>query len=83
MPHTRVEILRFSIAFALIGKKARGRKLALTEEERYAIADHVIRDMRKYGQWAELDQEIETPVGLTGPSTAGPKYQDMSDYDAA
>lgn len=35
MAHTRVDILRFSIAFALRGTKANGRKLALTEEERY------------------------------------------------
>lgn len=56
------------MAFALRGKKANGRKLSFTEEEGFEIADHVIRDMRKHGQWAELDQQIEAPVGLTGAS---------------
>jgi L-serine deaminase len=55
--------LRFSIAFALIGKKARGRKLALTEEERYEIADHVIRDMRKYGQWVSWTRRSKRQWG--------------------
>src|SRR2546423_3094768 len=67
MPHTRVEILRFSLAYALIGRKVGNRKLGLTEEERYEIADHVIRDLRKHGEWPELDAVIEVPIGLNRP----------------
>jgi hypothetical protein len=50
MSYTRVKLLRSAIAFALIGKKVGNRKLGLSEEERFEVADHVVRDMRKYGE---------------------------------
>ena len=72
MPHTRVEILRHSLAYALIGQKVGNRKLGLTEEERFEIADHVIRDLRKHGEWPELDAVVEVPIGLNRPDFITP-----------
>lgn len=43
-------------------------RLPLTEEDRYRVADDAIRKLRQYGQWNELDDVIEPPVGATGPS---------------
>lgn len=72
MPYTRVEIMREAIAFALIGKKANGRKLGLTDQGRFEIADHVIRDLRKHGDWPELDAVIEVEIGLNRPAFITP-----------
>jgi hypothetical protein len=67
-PYTKGELLRFAIAFALRGIRLHRSRLALSEEDRYRVADDAIRKLRQYGQWNELDDMIEPPVGATGPS---------------
>lgn len=45
---TRGDVLRYGVTFALrrARKVVRGLKEALTEEERYAVADHVVASSR-------------------------------------
>jgi hypothetical protein len=60
---TRGDVLRYSIAFALsrVRKIVRGLKEGLTEHERYAVADHVVAQLKERGDpW-------KTPV--RGPTT--------------
>ena len=54
---TRGDNLRYSIAFALrrACKIIRGLKEGLCEEERYAVADHVVRQLKER-DW-RLDEE--------------------------
>jgi hypothetical protein len=63
MPETKGSLLRFSIAYALSSVKLHlGRRfvaLKLTEEQRYAIAEQTIEQMRKFGEWKELDDEAK------------------------
>ena len=46
---TKGEVLRYAIAFALrcSRKIVRGLKEALTEEERYAVADHAVAQLKE------------------------------------
>jgi hypothetical protein len=67
--HTKAEALQFAIAFALRSVKAGRNRLCLTEEDRYKVADDTIKEMRRYGQWRDLDDPLpEPPCGLTGQS---------------
>jgi hypothetical protein len=62
-------MLRFAIAFALRKTRTARHRLGLSEEARFQVADDTISEMRRYGQWRELDDNLpEPPVGLTGPS---------------
>jgi len=58
---------RSSIALALRGIRLHRSRLELTEEDRYRVADDAIRKLRQYGQWNELDDVIEPPIGATRP----------------
>ena len=48
---TRGDLLRYAIAFALSGasKVVRGLRHAITEEERYRVADDVVRRLQDRG----------------------------------
>jgi hypothetical protein len=48
---TRGDLLRYRIAFALrrASKIVRGLKASLTEAERYALADHVVAQLKERG----------------------------------
>jgi len=48
---TRGDMLRCRIAFALIRarKIVRGLRQGLSEEERYAVADHVVAQLKEHG----------------------------------
>jgi hypothetical protein len=63
MPHTRADLLRSSLSFALGKVKVRiGRQffpLGLPENIRAQIVADVITEMRRHGQWAELDEEVQ------------------------
>jgi len=53
--HKRHDVLKQAIAFALrhARKIVRGLKDGLSEEERYAVADHVVRQLKESGaSWA-------------------------------
>ena len=56
---TRGDILRYRIAFALsrASKIIRGLKQGLTEAERYAVADHVVGQLKERGDpWGLSDE---------------------------
>jgi hypothetical protein len=46
---TRGEVLKYAIAFALrrARKVVRGLKEGLTEDERHAVAEHVVRQLKE------------------------------------
>lgn len=56
---TRGDVLKYAIAYALMRarKIVRGLKEGLTEEERYAVADHVVRQLNERGDSWHLDDE--------------------------
>jgi hypothetical protein len=57
---TRGEQLKSSVAFALFGavKVVRGLSKGLTEAERYAVADQVVYELKRYGDAWELEKEL-------------------------
>jgi|tagenome__1003787_1003787.scaffolds.fasta_scaffold20724155_3 hypothetical protein len=65
MPETKGSLLRFAIAYALRSVRLHvGRrflKLGLSEEQRYAVADDTIRELRKCGAYKDLDDVITPP----------------------
>jgi hypothetical protein len=58
---TRGDVLKYAIAFALRGarKVVRGLKEGLTETERYAVADHVVGQLKERGDPWHLEEEAE------------------------
>ena len=65
MPRTRGELLRFTVAFVLRKLKIQGRKGALTEGQRYEIGDHVVYEMKRYGDPWGLNEVM--PENHPGP----------------
>jgi hypothetical protein len=59
---TRGEVLKFALAYALrrSRKIIRGLKEGLSEEERYAVADHVVAQLKERGDPWRLDEEAPT-----------------------
>jgi hypothetical protein len=59
---TRGEVLKYAIAFALrrSGKIVRGLKEGLNEDERYAVADHAVAQLKKRGDPWRLNEEAPT-----------------------
>jgi hypothetical protein len=57
---TRADMLRFAIAYALIGarKLVRGLRRGMTEEERYRVADDVVHRLRQHGDPWRLSEEL-------------------------
>jgi hypothetical protein len=64
---TKGDVLRYAIAFALrrSRKIIRGLKQGLTEEERYAVADHAVAQRKDRGDPWRLNEEAPT----AGPPT--------------
>ncbi len=58
---TRGDILRYRLAYALRRaiKIVRGLKQGLTEAERYAVADHVVAQLKERGDPWRLDDEAK------------------------
>ena len=59
---TKGDILRYAIAFALrrSRKIIRGLKEGLTEEERFAVADHAVAQLKERGDpWRRLNEEAK------------------------
>ena len=65
---TRGDVLRYAIAFALrrARKIVRGLQEVLTEDERYAVAEHVVSQLKEHGDPWQLSEEAR-PKG--GPTT--------------
>jgi hypothetical protein len=59
---TRGEVLKYAVAFALMRyrKIIRGLKEGLTEGERYAVADHVVAQLKDRGDPWRLNDEQPT-----------------------
>ena len=66
MPYTRAFHLRLALKMALGRVRLGWRKLGLSEEERFRVADETINELRRTGGWRDLDQELE--VKHPGPS---------------
>lgn len=64
---TRGDILRYSLAFALrrASKVVRGLRQGLSEDERYAVADHVVAQLKERGDPCGLDDEAKPKRGPT------------------
>jgi hypothetical protein len=64
---TRGDVLRHAIAFALrrARKIVRGLKDGLTEDERYAVADHVVSQLKEHGDPWQLSDEAKPGRGPT------------------
>lgn len=64
---TRGDVLRYAIAYALMRarKIVRGLKDGLTEDERYAVADHVVSQLKEHGDPWRLSDEAQPKSGPT------------------
>jgi hypothetical protein len=68
---TRGDVLRYAIAYAIAyallraRKIVRGLKQGLTEEERHAVADHVVSQLQQHGDPWELSDEAKPRRGPT------------------
>ena len=64
---TRGDVLRYSIAFALhrAATIARGLRQGLSEDERYAVADHVVSQLKERGDPWHLEDEAKPARGPT------------------
>jgi hypothetical protein len=63
---TRGDVLRYRIAFALSRavKIVRGLRQGLTEPERYAVADHVVEQLKARGDPWRLSEEAKPKNGM-------------------
>ena len=70
---TKGEVLRYAIAFALrrSRKIIRGLKEGLTEEERFAVADHAVAQLKERGDPWRLNEEAPA---AKPPSTGRGSY---------
>lgn len=62
---TKGEILRHCIASALRSVRLHHHRLGLSEDDRRRVADDTLRELRRYGEWPELDDVIDA-----GPAVA-------------
>jgi hypothetical protein len=64
---TRGDLLRYRLAYALSRavKIVRGLRQGLSEAERYAVADHVVSQLRERGDPWGLDDEAKPGRGPT------------------
>jgi hypothetical protein len=64
---TRGDILRYSLAFALrrASKVVRGLRQGLSEDERCAVADHVVAQLKERGDPWGLEDEARPKRGPT------------------
>ena len=58
---TRGDLLRYAVAYALIRarKIVHGLKRGLTEEDRFAVADHVVSQLQQHGDPWGLSEEAK------------------------
>ena len=72
---TKGEVLRYAIAFALrrSRKIIRGLKEGLTEEERYAVADHAVAQLKERGDPWRLNERRHGETAVNVKSQIGRK----------
>ncbi len=71
MAQTRGETLSYGISFALIRAKKvmRGLKQALTSQERCAVADRAVEEMKKRGDPWRLNEDEAPGSGPGAPAS--------------
>ena len=64
---TRGDVLKYRLAFALsrAAKVVRGLRQGLTEDERYAVADHVVAQLKDGDDPWRLSDEAQPKIGPT------------------
>jgi hypothetical protein len=63
MLYKRGKILRDAVAFTLIKLKIHGRKGTLTDQQRHEIGDHVVSELKRYGDpWKLAEDMPEYPL---------------------
>ena len=64
---TRGEMFRYALAYALrrSRKIVRGLEQDLSEEERYAVADHVVAQLKERGDPWRLAEEVKAAKAPT------------------
>ncbi len=69
-PMTRGDILRYSLAFALrrAAKIVRGLPQGLSEDERFAVADHVVAQLKESGDPSHWGEESKAEMWADYPS---------------
>ena len=60
MAETLGSMLRLSLKMALGKVRLNFRRLGLSEEERERIADDTISELRRYGEYSFLDEEVQS-----------------------
>jgi hypothetical protein len=63
---TRGEVLRYAFALRRSRKIVRGLKEGLSEDERFAVADHVVDQLKEHGDPWRLNEDQPT---AKAPST--------------
>ena len=56
---TRAELMRHALSQALRRVHIGPKKLKLDEETRWQIAGEAVEELRRYGGWKELDEELD------------------------
>ena len=64
---TRAELMRHALSQALRKVHIGPKKLKLDEETRWQITGEAVEELRRYGDWKELDQEA--PVHPLAPGS--------------
>jgi len=65
---TRAELMRHALSQALRKVHIGPKKLKLDEETRWQITGEAVEELRRYGDWKELDQEA--PVRPLAPGSS-------------
>lgn len=80
---TRGDVLRYRLAFALIraAKVVRGLRQALSEADRFAVADDVVNQLKERGDPWRLSEEAEPRNGM--PTTRPAMSADIPRHQAA
>ena len=81
---TRGDLLASRIAFALIRavKVVRGLRQGLTDDERFAVADDTVKEMKRYGDPWKLNEDLPPPMASHPPYSqmqSWPKTDDTKD----
>jgi hypothetical protein len=66
---TRGDLLASAISFALIRARTvvRGLWKGLTDEDRYAVADDAVKEMKRYGDPWRLNEDLPPPMASHPP----------------
>ena len=65
---TRAQVLKHALSFALSKLRFKRAPLGLPEHERIRLAEDAVNELRRFGHWKELDEEVGTasPMWVNG-----------------